>query len=213
MKQFYGASRLHFIGTWRSRLPALMQELEQERTAAAVGSSDAGEDADEGVPGLPGPQYYVQAEQFDEKSETTSTSSSSIIHVDMDCFFVSVLIRTRPELWKKPVAVAHSSSAGSSEVSSCNYPARAFGLKAGMFMKQARALCPELLVLRYDFEQYEIVSKQLYKICLAFSPVVQPVSVDELYLECPPGRDVGAATMFLREEIFRQTGCSASAGQ
>lgn len=88
-----------------------------------------------------------------------------------------------------------------------------------MFMKQALSLCPDLLVLRYDFEQYEAVSRQLYRLCLAFSPasLVQPVSVDELYIQIqtPSGGqrcDVVAAVQFLREEIFRQTGCSASAG-
>jgi len=193
MKQYYGASRLHFIGTWRSRLPALIKELSQEK------ATPGGEEQEE--------SYTLHRFAMD-----TDDRACSIIHIDMDCFFVSVLIRTRPQLWTKPVAVAHSSSAGSSEVSSCNYPARALGVKAGMFMKRARALCPNLTVLRYDFTQYEEVSKQLYKICLAFSPVVQPVSVDELYVECAAGHDVPAATKFLREEIFRQTGCSASAG-
>ena len=100
------------------------------------------------------------------------------------------------------------------QVSSCNYPARARGVKAGMFMKQAKQLCPELVVLRYDFEQYETVSKQLYRVCLAFSPAacVQPVSVDELYIQLPARCDVLAATQFLRAEILRLTGCSASAG-
>jgi hypothetical protein len=195
MKSFYGASRLHFIGTWRSRLPALIEELSQEKRLATT----------------EGTGYQYELQRFPSTSNNENRTSS-IIHIDMDCFFVSVLIRTKPHLWSMPVAVAHSSSAGSSEVSSCNYPAREFGIKAGMFMKQARALCPNLTVLRYDFTQYEIVSKQLYKLCLGFSPVVQPVSVDELYIECAAGHDVPTATQYLRDQIFHETGCTASAG-
>lgn len=199
MQQFYGASRLHFIGTWRSRLPALMEELERERRAGAAAGVTQ--------------QYELERFALGPGETEPGCESSSIVHIDMDCFFVAVLIRERPELWTRPVAVAHSSSAGSSEVSSCNYPARALGVTAGMFMKQARALCPALTVLRYDFAQYEAVSKQLYKLCLAFSAVVQPVSVDELYVECAPGHHVEAAVQHLRAEIFRQTGCCASAGE
>ena len=192
MKQFYGASRLHFIGTWRSRLPDLIDELDEERSRASDSKP-----------------FEYDVNQFAEKG---CNSTRGIIHVDMDCFFVSVLLRASPQLSDKPVAVAHSSSAGSSEVSSCNYPARKFGLKAGMFMKTAKSLCPDLVVMKYDFAQYEEVSKQLYKICLNFSPTVEPVSVDELYVECPAGHNVRAAAEFLRGEIFRQTGCTASAG-
>jgi DNA repair protein REV1 len=188
MKRFCGASRLHCSGTWRARRPARMQEL-------AGG-------------GLEGGQYGV-----DRFATESSDGTSDFIHVDMDCFFVSVLLRTRPQLWSQPVAVAHSSSAGSSEVSSCNYPARARGVKAGMFMRRALELCPSLRVMRYDFPQYQEASKRLYQACLAFSPRVQPVSVDELFVECLPGHDVRAAAQHLREEIFRQTGCRASAGE
>lgn len=81
-----------------------------------------------------------------------------------------------------------------------------------MFMLQARKLCPSLVVLRYDFLQYEKISKELYRICLAFCPRVQPVSVDELYLECPSGVDVRAAAEELRQQVLTRTGCRASAG-
>lgn len=80
-------------------------------------------------------------------------SDRVILHVDMDCFFVSVAIRHQRELRDKPIGIAHSNNErGYSEISSCNYVARSFGLKAGMFMKKGKELCPELLVLPYDFE-------------------------------------------------------------
>ncbi|CAM9104148.1 unnamed protein product, partial [Phaeothamnion confervicola] len=137
-----------------------------------------------------------------------------ILHVDMDCFFVSVLLRHRPELRDKPVAVAHSTGerAATSEVSSCNYPARCFGVCAGMFMGEARRRCPNLTVLRYDFKAYEEVSDAVYRIFFRNAPVVMAVSCDEAFLELPAGMDAMQAAADIRHQIFVQTGCSASAG-
>lgn len=111
MKQFFKASRLHFIGTWRSRLPALIAELEQEW--------GDGQKREYGI------DRFAIEDSCDAGAKTAT--GGCIIHLDMDCFFVSVLTRTRPDLNSKPVAVAHSSTAGHSEVSSCNYAARAQG--------------------------------------------------------------------------------------
>jgi DNA repair protein REV1 len=84
-----------------------------------------------------------------------------VVHLDMDCFFVSVAAVGRPEFAGRPLAVCHSNSArGTGEVSSANYEARAFGVSAGMFMAEAKRRCPELIVLPYDFEAYERITEQ-----------------------------------------------------
>ena len=131
MKQFFGASRLHFIGTWRSRLPVLMEELlaqeeeEEEKKKHMQESSEGASDSRGAGEDTKAPQYDV--ERFvlatgDGDGDTGTRNSGNVssgrafIHVDMDCFFVAVLIRGRPHLWSRPAAVAHSSSAGSSEV-------------------------------------------------------------------------------------------------
>lgn len=103
-------------------------------------------------------------------------------HVDMDCFFVSVSLKSRPELIGRPVAVSHGSKTGATgEISCASYEARNLGVRAGMFMKQvmiikflcrsfcrphplqALELCPKLQVLPYEFELYDDASEQMYR--------------------------------------------------
>eukprot|EP00752_Nemacystus_decipiens_P004206 g3844.t1 len=191
MKTFFRNSRLHFIGVGR---------------AHAVKVVNAGLAA-RNLPGAAQPVFGGGLGRGE---------SRVILHVDMDCFFVSVLVKNRPELRDKPVAVAHNASnakgAGSSEISSCNYPARAFGLRAGMFMMQAKKLCPELIVLRYDFEAYTETSEKMYRVFLRYAPVVMAVSCDEAFLELAEGTDPMEAATRIRQSIFDETGCSASAG-
>eukprot|EP00602_Paraphysomonas_sp_CaronLab_P011402 CAMPEP_0185041080 /NCGR_PEP_ID=MMETSP1103-20130426/39917_1 /TAXON_ID=36769 /ORGANISM="Paraphysomonas bandaiensis, Strain Caron Lab Isolate" /LENGTH=810 /DNA_ID=CAMNT_0027580659 /DNA_START=77 /DNA_END=2506 /DNA_ORIENTATION=- len=197
---YFESSRLHFIGSWRARLPALLASVESESTL----------------------------DEYEQMNDATYTSGNGdervVLHVDMDCFFVSVLLRGRETEFPDgtPVAVAHSKGAGSSEVSSCNYAARARGVSAGTFMSTAKERCPELRVVHYDFKQYEEVSEQIYRIF--FSTVsrrggisggalkVQPVSVDEAFIEYPTGRDGLAAAADLRQRIHGKTGCTASVG-
>ena len=83
------------------------------------------------------------------------------MHVDFDSFFCAVSLKRAPEFVDKPAVVAHSPGSGS-EIASCNYPARAFGVKNGMWMKRALELCPDLKVLPYDFPAYEEASQQFY---------------------------------------------------
>ncbi|KAM0321156.1 hypothetical protein ACHAPQ_009655, partial [Fusarium lateritium] len=83
-----------------------------------------------------------------------SGSRRYVMHVDFDSFFCAVSLKKAPEFANKPVVVAHSAGSGS-EIASCNYPAREFGVKNGMWMKSALEMCPELKVLPYDFPAYE----------------------------------------------------------
>lgn len=181
--------------------------------------------------------YFIYVTDKRPVVESTGTSGEGrriVLHVDMDCFFVSVLLRDLPHLKLLPVVVAHgSSSAGYSEVSSCNYVARSFGVKNGSLMKKAKEVCPQLVVLPYDFAQYEIVSEQMYRVFYSLPQVVtiQPVSIDEAYLEFSTNakytsenttsfseiQDTSSRGMkiarYIRRRLFVETkGCPSSVG-
>jgi nucleotidyltransferase/DNA polymerase involved in DNA repair len=111
-----------------------------------------------------------------------------IMHVDMDCFFASVALRDRPHLREKPVAVSHSTNGiekdfSTSEIASCNYIARAKGVRNGVFVGSVKELVPDLVILPYEFDKYDEVTKQVYDILLKKSDFVQAVSCDEAYID------------------------------
>ncbi|KAK3388861.1 hypothetical protein B0T20DRAFT_424596 [Sordaria brevicollis] len=105
-----------------------------------------------------------------------------IMHVDFDSFFCAVSLKKAPEYRDKPAVVAHGNGSGS-EIASCNYPARTFGVKNGMWMKRALELCPDLKILPYDFPGYEEASRQFYDAILEIGGVVQSVSIDEALID------------------------------
>ena len=157
-----------------------------------------------------------------------------VFHVDMDCFFAAVALRNHPELQNKPVVISHfgkpSSDNGdhrqqeksTSECATCNYVARKYGIKKGMFIGRARQLCPSLVVLNYDFEGYEEVSVQVATILQntanEYNGLVEEVSCDESYVELffdgnqDPYRHAGEVANSLRREILQTTRCSATVG-
>lgn len=88
------------------------------------------------------------------------------MHVDMDCFFVSVGLLKRPHLRGKPVVVTHSTGKGQdsrSDIACASYEARKYGVRNGMWVGEAKAMCPELEVIPYDFDEYRRVSKLFYE--------------------------------------------------
>ena len=110
---------------------------------------------------------------------------------------------------------------GRSEISSANYVARRFGVKAGMWMKKAKELCPHLCVVQYDFEKYTKIATKVYDILFDVSPHVRGLSCDEAYVDIthllPSGADVKAASMNIAESLrarIREAtgGCTASVG-
>lgn len=105
-----------------------------------------------------------------------------VLHVDFDSFFCAVSLKRHPEYVTKPAVVAHSTGSGS-EIASCNYLAREFGVKNGMWMKRALEFCPHLKVLPYDFPAYEDASRLFYESILDIGGVVQSVSVDEALVD------------------------------
>jgi DNA repair protein REV1 len=145
----------------------------------------------------------------------TPSHERLILHVDMDCFFASVVARGRPELLGVPLAVSHSASAaGSAEVSCANYAARAAGVHAGQCMRAAMALCPALVVMPYDFDAFSEASEQLYTALASFSRRMQPVSVDEAFLDVTGLTDApDALATAVRDAVRAATGgCEASVG-
>ncbi|KAG6545642.1 hypothetical protein Mapa_012825 [Marchantia paleacea] len=167
-----------------------------------------------------------------------STLKKLCVSIWQDCFFVSVVVRNRPDLVGKPVAVCHSDSEkGTAEISSANYPARSFGIKAGMYVRSAKALCPDLKIVSYDFAGYEEepytpilhsfpvrcwihllrahsegVADKVYNILHRHCTKVEAVSCDEAFLDVTGHPDPIDLASRIREQIYAATRCSASAG-
>ncbi len=137
-----------------------------------------------------------------------------IIHVDMDAFFASVEQRDHPELQGKPVAVGGSSGRG--VVAAASYEARKFGVKSAMPSVTAKRLCPDLIFVRHRFDAYKEASRQIRKVFEHHTPHVEPLSLDEAYLDVTEDRlGIGSATRIadlIRQEIRAKTKLTASAG-
>ncbi|RHZ56244.1 hypothetical protein CDV55_105042 [Aspergillus turcosus] len=203
LQQFYRESRLHHLSTWKAELKAQLQSAAKEKAHSQSGRKKP----------VPGARRYI-------------------LHVDFDSFFAAVSTLKHPELKGQPVAIAHGTGSGS-EIASCNYPARARGIKNGMWMKGALQACPELKVLPYDFPAYEEASKKFYSAVLAVDGVVQSVSIDEALVDITTqcleaggsdGRGISEGSIYreqakadeiaqdLRESVKAATGCDVSVG-
>lgn len=137
-----------------------------------------------------------------------------IIHIDMDAFYASVEQLDRPELKGKPIAVGGSEVRG--VVSAASYEARKFGVKSAMSGVQAARLCPQLIFVRPRFDRYKEISKQIRAIFLEYTDLVEPLSLDEAYLDVTENKKGNpSATLIakeIRQKIFEKTGLTASAG-
>lgn len=138
----------------------------------------------------------------------------SILHVDMDSFFVEVELLDQPELRGRPSAVAHETAR--SVISSASYEARRYGVRSAMPLARAKQLCPHLVVLEPHFEKYRHQSRQVMEVFREFTPLVEPISIDEAFLDV-----AGAQKLFgspleiaqrLRERVRERTGLPASVG-
>jgi DNA polymerase IV len=138
-----------------------------------------------------------------------------IIHLDMDAFYASVEQRDDPSLRGKPVAVGGSPQ-GRGVVAACSYEARKFGVRSAMPMARALRLCPSLEIVRPDFAKYRAVSQQVMAILRSVTPLVEPLSLDEAYLDVT-GNSLGEpfameVAKHLKRRIREETGLTASAG-
>lgn len=129
----------------------------------------------------------------------------------MDCFYAAVEMREHPELAGRPIAVGGASGRG--VLTTCNYPAREFGVRSAMPVFQARKLCPQLVILPVRFELYRAVSKQIREIYARYTELIEPLSLDEAYLDVSHLKQAGAEiAQSIRNDIHNETGLTASAG-
>ncbi|KAJ4367978.1 deoxycytidyl transferase [Didymella sp. IMI 355093] len=203
LEQYYRESRLHHLSTWKADLKSQLQAMASEKTATQKARQKR----------APGARRYV-------------------LHVDFDSFFAAVSLKKHPEYKKKPAVVAHGQGSGS-EIASCNYPAREYGVKNGMWMKRALDLCPDLKILPYDFPAYEKASRAFYDAILATGGLVQSVSIDEALIDVSimciavggsDGRQMNEGAVYreqakaddiaksLREQVKLRTECDVSVG-
>lgn len=203
IKQYYSESRLHHLSMWKADLKARFQQMASEQSAS--------------------------------QKKTTKRKAGArryIMHVDFDSFFCAVSLLDAPEYIDKPTVVAHGKGAGN-EIASCNYPARAFGIKNGMWMKKALEMCSDIHVLPYNFPAYEEASKHFYECILEVGGIVQSVSIDEALVDITSlclaaggsdGLGISNSSIWreqekadqiatsLRASIKERTGCAVSTG-
>ncbi len=136
-----------------------------------------------------------------------------IFHVDMDAFFASVEVLDEPSLAGKPVLVGGRGNR--SVVSAASYEARVFGCRSAMPMMRALTLCPQAIVRPVRFERYRQVSQQVFEIFERYTPQIQPISVDEAFLDLTgttSAADPRATAARIKREVKAETGCTASVG-
>ena len=205
LESFFASSRLSFIGSYRQR-----QQLNHHH-------------------------HHQQSSSVNQCDMNSAAVERFVFHVDMDCFFASVALRNYPQYRDQPVAISHNGDTtdhgsrqqfkdSTSECATCNYVARKYGIQKGMYLSQAKALCPSLIVLPYDYEGYEevsdIVSDILDRHASEFNGYVEYVSCDEVYMELfvpfnenkLPRGIISDVAETIRIEIFSMTQCTASVG-
>ena len=206
--EFYSHSRLHHLSTWASEL--------KEFTSKNL------------------PRAKRRFKMLSSSESLRRFGVKGVVHLDLDSFFVSVGLRDRPELRGQPVAVTHARNKegegvsdtnevggvslhqSMSDVASCSYEARDFGVRNGMSVGEAINLCPDLTFIPYEFEKYHAVSQTLYETVITYSHLVEPVSCDEVFIEfsdyATSWEELGDIVRTLRSEIEEKTGCKVSAG-
>jgi DNA polymerase-4 len=137
-----------------------------------------------------------------------------IIHIDMDAFYASVEQRDDPALRGKPVAVGYAAARG--VVAAASYEARGFGVRSALPSVTALRRCPDLIFVRPRFDVYKAVSRQIHAIFVDYTDLIQPLSLDEAYLDITANRrnlpTAWATAKEIRARILDETGLTASAG-
>lgn len=146
--------------------------------------------------------------------EQEQIQNRKIIHVDMDAFYASVEQMDNPELRGKPIAVGGGGNRG--VVAAASYEARKFGVRSAISGYQAKRNCPELIFVRPRFERYREISEQIRQIFYDYTDLVEPLSLDEAYLDVTVNKKGNpSATLIAREirkRIWDEVGLTASAG-
>lgn len=189
---FFSKSRLHHLSTWKSDLRS-----EFLNRAAAL----------------------LKERQETNIGNTIIPDKRVILHVDFDCFFATVSAK----LHKPPIDMANipccvTHGGGSADISSCNYVARKFGVKNGMWYAQAKKLCPNIVSLPYQFDEYERISNIFYAKLLSLNiDSILPVSIDEALVDVSSlcmekGDKVMEVIKSIKHELDVATGCTVSCG-
>lgn len=135
-----------------------------------------------------------------------------ILHVDMDAFFASVEQKDNPKLKGKPVIVGGLSERG--VVSTCSYEARKYGVKSAMPIFMAQKLCPQGVYLRGRYWRYKEVSEQIFSIFREITPLVEPLSIDEAYLDITNSefKDYKEVALYIKRRVYKEIGLTLSIG-
>ena len=156
----------------------------------------------------------VSSDSVTGGSDTTVSAIRKIIHIDMDAFFASVEQRDNPELRGKAVAVGGSSGRG--VVAAASYEARAYGVRSAMPSRRALRLCPDLIFVKSRFDAYREVSAQIREIFARYTDLIEPLSLDEAYLDVTQNKPGIASAKqiaeMIRADILKTTALTASAG-
>ncbi|AZS50989.1 DNA polymerase IV [Entomomonas moraniae] len=138
-----------------------------------------------------------------------------IIHVDCDCFYASIEMRDDPSLLGKPIAVGGAPNKRG-VVATCNYEARAYGVHSAMSSQRAQKLCPDLLFIRPRFDVYRAVSKEIQQIFQDYTSHIEPLSLDEAYLDVTDSPLYNNSATYIakiiQQRIHQEIGITASAG-
>ncbi|KAJ2781773.1 deoxycytidyl transferase [Coemansia interrupta] len=192
VERYYASSRLHHLATWKAEMQDLVGRLRSQQ----------------------------QQQQHRRPPAPADAGSRVVMHVDFDCFFVSVSLLGRPELQDAPAAVCHAQEAAAdgstSQIASCNYAARSFGVRNGMLLGQALAKCPRLATVAYDFAAYRRVAQAFFRVAVEMSDETQVLSVDEALLDvsrrAPHAEAAARLAEDIRARVFAATGCRVSVG-
>src|SRR5438034_5827479 len=156
----------------------------------------------------------LSADRIEESPEPEVGRARKIIHVDMDAFYASVEQRDNPELRGKPVAVGGSEARG--VIAAASYEARKFGVHSAMPSLTAKRKCPDLMFIKPRFDVYKAVSLQIRQIFTEYTPIIEPLSLDEAYLDVTENlKGIVSATWIaeeIRARIRAETQLTASAG-
>lgn len=147
--------------------------------------------------------------------QDNNSPKRKIIHIDMDCFYAAIEIRDNPKLANKPIAVGGPENSRG-VLCTCNYIARKFGVRSAMPTNMAKSLCKDLIILPVNMSKYKLVSKNIQAIFHKFTDLVEPLALDEAYLDVTNNPDYqNSATLIaqaIRKEIWDSQNLTASAG-
>lgn len=148
-------------------------------------------------------------------SSQQALAARKIIHCDADCFFAAIEMRDDPTLRGRPIAIGGAADRRG-VIATCNYEARAYGVRSAMATAHARRLCPDLLVIPGNMAKYRVAAQQIRHIFLQYTDLVEPLSLDEAYLDVTASSACRGSATLIAEDIRRRVkalvGITVSAG-